>query len=309
MSTLARASVRTASLLLLFVPVIPAQLVKTCGLATRDGDFSSARQLVEQYRVARGTTPELAAAVSWLARGELGAKDYRQAERYAAEARQMALDLSKQGGPDSDRNLATALGASIEVRGQALAAQGALSEAISFLNGELARWSDTSLHARIQKNIHLLSLEGKPAPPLDLSEHLGANPVALSALDGKVVLLFFWAHWCPDCKAEAPVLGRLAAEFGDRGLVIVGPTQLYGYVARGRDADPAEELAYIDSVRRQYYSAAGDMPVPVNSENFANYGSSTTPTLVLIDRQGIVRLYHPGEMSYEELASRIRALL
>jgi hypothetical protein len=160
-----RASVRTASLLLLFVPAIPAQLVKDVRLATRDGDFAGARQLVEQYRASRGATPELAAAVSWLARGALGAKDYRQAERHAAEARRLALDLSKESGPDSDRDLATALGASIEVHGQALAAQGALSEAIAFLNGELARWHDTSLRPRIQKNIHLLSLEGKPAPP------------------------------------------------------------------------------------------------------------------------------------------------
>jgi thioredoxin-related protein len=91
--------------------------------------------------------------------------------------------------------------------------------------------------------------------------------------------------------------------------VIVGPTQLYGYVGRGREANPSEELTYIDDVRRQEYSAAGDMPVPVSSENFANYGSSTTPTLVLIDRQGIVRLYHPGEMTYEELAPRVKGLL
>ena len=46
-------------------------------------------------------------------------------------------------------------------------------------------------------------------------------------------------------------------------------------------------------------------PAPVSEENFRNYGASTTPTLVLIDRAGIVRLYHPGAMTYEELRAAI----
>ena len=49
----------------------------------------------------------------------------------------------------------------------------------------------------------------------------------------------------------------------------------------------------------------GAMPVPVSAQNFLIYGCSTTPTLVLIDRSGIVRLYHPGAMTYEELAAML----
>jgi thioredoxin-related protein len=47
------------------------------------------------------------------------------------------------------------------------------------------------------------------------------------------------------------------------------------------------------------------MSVPVSEETFRNYGASTTPTIVLADRAGIVRLYHPGKMTYEELAGRV----
>ena len=86
----------------------------------------------------------------------------------------------------------------------------------------------------------------------------------------------------------------------------MGPTQLYGYTAGGEDARPDVERAYIDDVRRQYYGTLDGMPVPVNSENFRVYGASTTPTLVFIDRAGIVRLYHPGAMTYDELAGVIR---
>ena len=52
-----------------------------------------------------------------------------------------------------------------------------------------------------------------------------------------------------------------------------------------------------------------DMPVPVSEENLKNYGASTTPTLVLIDREGIVRMYHPGSMSTVELETAIRSVL
>jgi len=190
-----------------------------------------------------------------------------------------------------------------------MAARGELSEAIVFLNEERERWRDTPIRTRIQKNIHLLSLVGKPAPPLDLSEYVGAKPPPLASLKGKVVLLLFWAHWCPDCKLEAPVLGRLAKEYGGRGLVIIGPTKRYGYVAGGEDATPEQELRYIGEVLRKYYAAAKGMTAPVSAETFVNYGSSTTPTLVLVDRKGIVRLYHPGKMSYEELRASVERLI
>ena len=94
--------------------------------------------------------------------------------------------------------------------------------------------------------------------------------------------------------------------YGSKGLVLVGPTQLYGYTAAG-DATPEMETQYIEQVRRQYYAALGNMPVPLGAENFQRYGCSTTPTLVLLDRAGIVRLYHPGAMTYDALAGQISA--
>ncbi len=47
--------------------------------------------------------------------------------------------------------------------------------------------------------------------------------------------------------------------------------------------------------------------IPLSETNFARFGVSTTPTLVLVDPQGIVRLYNPGNASYELLAARIEA--
>jgi thioredoxin-related protein len=45
--------------------------------------------------------------------------------------------------------------------------------------------------------------------------------------------------------------------------------------------------------------------VPVAKSNFDVYGASTTPTLVLIDRKGLISMYHPGVMPYEELRAAI----
>ena len=131
----------------------------------------------------------------------------------------------------------------------------------------------------------------------------------MSALRGHPVLLFFWAHWCPDCKAESPILADLDRIYGPKGLVIVGPTKLYGYVSRGEDAARAVEKPYIDKVRHQFYAGLANMPVPLSAANFQNYGASTTPTLVLLDGSGIVRYYHPGKVPEAELAAQIQAIL
>jgi thioredoxin-related protein len=51
------------------------------------------------------------------------------------------------------------------------------------------------------------------------------------------------------------------------------------------------------------------VPAPISEENFKLYGASTTPTLVLIDRHGVVRMYHPGRMPIDELRAEVRKLL
>lgn len=292
-------------LLFLFPAAALADVVGEARSAAARGDFDAAERLVKRYEEDRRATPELALAISWLGRIALAEKDFDRADTYAARARAMTLELLEGRNLDDDRSLPLALGASIEVQGQALAARGARSEAVAFLAAELERWRDTSIRARIQKNLHLLSLEGKLAPRLDLGEHLGQRPPPLEELAGRPVLLFFWAHWCGDCKMQVPSLVRLRQEYGDEGLVIMGPTQRYGFATRGEGASPEEELAHIRRVMESSYAGLADMPVPVSAENFANYGSSTTPTLVLVDREGIVRLYHPGRMEYEDLAREV----
>jgi thiol-disulfide isomerase/thioredoxin len=286
-----------------------ATMVDTVRNYLAQQNFDAAERQVREYQIHSGATPELAEAVSWIARGELEVKNYPRAEAYAAQTRKISEALLHKRKLDAEPQLPVALGASIEVHAQALAAQGERSEAVGFLNDQLRLFAGTSIVERLRKNLNLLSLEGKSAPELDTTDWLGLKPPSLASLRGHPVLLFFWAHWCVDCKGEAPLIADLQRIYGPKGLVVIGPTKFYGYAANGDDATPAVEKPYIGRVRSQFYGMLPNMPVPLSAANFQAYGASTVPTIVLVDSSGIVRLYHPGVMPESELSVRIQAVL
>jgi len=282
-----------------------ASVVTDVQTAMSRGNFPLAEAILQSYRMQHGLTPEFMEALSWLARGDLITRQLDKAEARAKETEQLAVQALATRPLDAEPHLPLALGAAIEVEAQVLTANGDRAGALALLRKDLAAYRTTSIRTRIQKNINLLTLEGRPAPALEEAEYLGAKPVPLAALHGKPVLLFFWAHWCPDCKQEEHILAAIAREYGAKGLVMVAPTQRYGYVASGEEAGPADELKYIEQIRHQYYADLLNVPAPVSEANFRNYGASTTPTLVLIDRSGIVRLYHPGAMTIDELRAAL----
>ena len=311
-----RSAVLLLALLLSAPPVLAGQtaaaqqniVAGVRGLIAKE-DFAAAERTVRAFIAEKGPTPEALEALSWLGRGALARKDLDEAQRFATETYGLALEALRSRGMDDEPRLPIAIGAAIEVQAHVMAQKGERSEAVHFLERELEEYKNTSIRTRIQKNVHLLSLEGRPAPAYKVDEFVGARkPPTLASLKGKPVLMFFWAHWCPDCKNMASTLAELQAAYKDQGLTIVAPTQRYGYVAKRAPADPDAELAYIAQVVQESYGAV-EWTVPVSNESFAAYGSSTTPTVVLVDREGIVRLYHPGQMKKEDLEPRIRALV
>jgi|SRR5579884_793818 len=272
-------------------------------------DFKAASGILDAYHAQHGVDPEYLEANSWMGRGELAAGDPKQAYSFAEKTEKLTLQLIQNGNVDQNPHTAIALGAAFEVEAQALAKMNQQDKAVALLRNAIKTYGNTSIHARLQKNLNLLTFVGKPAPALVSAEYLGTKPKPLADLKGSVVLLFFWAHWCGDCKAEAPIIARLQSELTDKGLVVVAPTQRYGYTAAQDDVPPAQETQYIETVRQHYYAQLSNVPVPISKENFDLYGASTTPTIVLVRRNGSIALYHPGAMPYGELRQEIEKLL
>jgi thiol-disulfide isomerase/thioredoxin len=298
-------TVRRLAILLLLSSLSFADLTIDVRTALSQGNIAAATTELENYRTTHGVDPDYLEALSWMARASLAAKQFDQAVTYAKEVESLVGEQLKHRKLDAEPHLPLALGAAIEVQAQVLAARGQQPQAVALLRHNLTLYGNTSLHARLQKNLNLLGLAGQVAPPLRLGEYLGPHPKAPLQLKGSPVLLFFWAHWCPDCKREGPIITQLTSEFATHGLTVLAPTQLYGYTARGEDAKPKDELVYAEKVWQQFYPGLQSVPVPVSKANFDRYGASTTPTLVLIDRKGRVALYHPGAMSYDDLRTAI----
>jgi thiol-disulfide isomerase/thioredoxin len=304
-------SMHFRKLLILIALVTPAWagIVEDVRTALAQNSFSAAEADLKSYRAQNGVTPEYSEAYSWMARAALSARDYDQATAYAKQTTELAQEQLKKRPLDAEPHLPLALGAAFEVQSQTLAARGQRAQAIAVLQAALHTYGNTSIRARLQKNLNLLSFEGRPAPALRAEQFLGAKPPVLDQLKGSPVLLFFWAHWCGDCKAEAPIITQLRTEFAAKGLTVLGPTRLYGYTAQVENASPSDELAYIDAVRHHFYGGLLDMPVPISKYNFDMYGASTTPTLVLLDRAGKVAMYHPGALPYDQLKAEIEKVV
>jgi thiol-disulfide isomerase/thioredoxin len=278
-----------------------ADLSRLVRMKLSAGDLLSGEQAVEEYKRTKGVDPDYLDAVGWLARGAmlLGKPDL--AERYVAELRREIRDEKE--------DTIVPLGAAIEVEGKLKLAREGRGAAVKFLDGELAHAKDVSLRSRIMKNVNLVTLEGSAAPALAAADRVGPAAPALSDLKGKVTLLFLWAHGCGDCKAQGPVVARVYEKLHAKGLVLVAPTRYYGVDADWKDAaKPDVEKAAIEKDWKAFTGLDG-VPIPIDTDTMVRYGVSATPTLVLVDKKGIVRLYTPTRMSESELTRRVEEAL
>lgn len=287
----------------------PPTIVQVVREAIAANDFAKAEKLVLAEMAANGTTPIAVEAFSWLGRGAVAAKNYDAAMTYAARTYEIVEEQLKTRKLDDEARLPIALGAAIEVTALATAGQGGRSDAVLYLRKEIETYKGTSIIERLNKNVNLLSLEGTPALSVDSPKWIGAAPPSLAALKGKPVVLYLWAHWCGDCKAQGPVLEAMLNKYKSSGLTVIAPTKFYGYVAKREPAGPEEELTYITGIRDSFYPWLKTLPVPISEGIFEQYGVSTTPTLVLIDRAGNVAKYNPGQLTAEQLEPLIQKII
>lgn len=118
----------------------------------------------------------------------------------------------------------------------------------------------------------------------------------LSDYRGKVVLINFWATWCPPCRAEIPDLIKFQKEYGKDGLQIIGVTY------------PPEERA---SVRRFTRRLKVNYPIALGTREIkASFSrDETLPLTVIIDREGVIRGTIAGILLPEEFNEQIKPLL
>jgi thiol-disulfide isomerase/thioredoxin len=287
----------------------PKTIVNLVRDAIAENDFKKAEQLARADMKVQGETPLAIEAFSWLGRGALANNQYDAAMTYASLTYEMVEAQLKTRQLDDESHLPIALGAAIEVQAHALAGQGRRSEGLMLLQRESDHFKGTSITTRLNKNVNLLSLEGQPALSWASSEWLGQKPPTAAELKGKPVVIFLWAHWCSDCKKQGPILESLVNKYKDSGITVIAPTQRFGYVDKRKPAGPAEELAYIQQIRDQYYPWMKSISAPVSNDVYDKYGVSTTPTYVMIDREGKVSTYLPGQPTVEQLEPLIQKIV
>jgi len=133
------------------------------------------------------------------------------------------------------------------------------------------------------------------APPFELKD-VNGRTVRLSDYQGKVVLINFWATWCPPCRAEMPDLVRLQREHGKDGLQIIGITY------------PPEKKAHVREFAR---SLKVNYPIILGTrETKARFSSEEIlPLTVVINRDGKVSDIISGILLREEFDEKIKPLL
>ncbi len=135
----------------------------------------------------------------------------------------------------------------------------------------------------------------RKAPSLELKD-LRGRTFRLSDYKGKVVLLNFWATWCPPCRAEMPDLVGMQREYGSRGLQVIGIT----YPPQER----VEVRRFIRKLKVNYPVAFGTRETKALFDQ-----GETLPLTVVIDREGNVRDLIQGILLPEEFEEKIKPLL
>jgi thiol-disulfide isomerase/thioredoxin len=137
-----------------------------------------------------------------------------------------------------------------------------------------------------------LGLIGLPAPEIGEVTWALGGPTTLDQQNGNVVLLEFWATWCAPCVQAFAELNALQRELGNRGLSTIALTRLYASAAQG----PAEQQSELNTIKN--FVSGRDLTFPVGTimsgETHERYGATGLPTVILINRAGLVRSAHFG---------------
>ena len=124
------------------------------------------------------------------------------------------------------------------------------------------------------------SLEVGDVMPDFVVETLGGETISSSEIKGRhPVMLVFWATWCPNCKREIPHINELLSEFGSQGMRFLG-------INVGVNDSAKKAARYVKKYKVKYPIVFDE-----GSKVTRSFGVQGTPTIIIADREGIVR-YH-----------------
>ncbi|HEY4743975.1 MAG TPA: TlpA disulfide reductase family protein [Desulfuromonadaceae bacterium] len=150
---------------------------------------------------------------------------------------------------------------------------------------------------RNQVNKAAMPVENSPAPEVVVNSLQGA-PLKLSDLKGKVVLLNFWATWCPPCRSEIPSMMKLNAAMAGKPFQMVA-------ISIDEGGRPAIE---------SFFQTSGfTLPTYIDPDNRAakTYGITGVPETFVIDKQGVIvkKVIGPLEWDSPEVAAFLEQLM
>jgi len=141
------------------------------------------------------------------------------------------------------------------------------------------------------------SVIGKPRPSFELKDIEG-NTRKMTEWDGKVLLVNFWATWCPPCKKEIPSFMELQEEYGSKGFQVIGLAI--------DDEDSVKD--YADTMGMNYPIMAAELTAMEIARLYGNRVNAL-PFTAFVDREGKIVLTKPGEISKNDAEEIINKLL